>query len=105
MTAEMPTWFLVLVVVCGVAFGRNGAAHETGAAYVRLRVDGASIVGDVDVARRDALLLLSLPPELGEEQAMPLIASRSGDLALRVGKDLEIRAQGALCATELPEPA
>jgi hypothetical protein len=84
-------YFVAYFVACFVALARDCRAHEAGAVYVRLRIDGTSIVGEIDVARRDALLLLSLPVELDDGQAMPLIASRGRELSLRVGEGLEIR--------------
>jgi hypothetical protein len=96
---------VVLVALLLAAAARTAAAHGVGMSQLVLRIDGARIDGEWDLALADARRALGLDPQLAGDAGWRDLRAREPALRAYLGARLALNADGAPCAVELPPSA
>ena len=107
----VPWSMLGCVVRIAIALGLlalplAAAGHESGAAYLRLRAEGGTLVGELELGTAEVLARLGLSPELPEDAAWREIAAGEASLVAWLEDELSVSEGGRRCVVETaPEGA
>ena len=90
----------VLLIVAAMLCVPSAGAHESGAAYLRLKVAGEGVRGELDVAVADVLALVGLPIDLPVAQAWEKLPTYEPTLAARLAQGVLLESGGRACPLE-----
>jgi hypothetical protein len=89
--------FLLLVLVQAVS------AHESNWSYLRLRVEGDRLVGEWELHRRDARILLGLDGDVAGEAGWRDLYAREDELRALLGRSLALEIPSGPCPVRILE--
>jgi len=93
-------------IAISLLWAATANAHQSGLSKLRLRVEGAQVVGEWELHLHDARLALRLPPTLAPDSGLAELRAHEAAYRDTMARKLAIRADGKPCSLRvLPDSA